>query len=131
MQGIDRASFRTIEIGDRPLERHGTLRRADGGHGLLAPLVAAVQKGTAALARWRTRRAARRDLDSLPDWALKDIGLARADISRVADAITDRLRDADPSRRPKIKPQSLVRNDPITRHVRVISGCSSDLAGCG
>ena len=134
MHGIHRPNIQDIGLIDRPAERRTALPRATGGQGIPAALAAAVRNVADAAVRWRARRVVRTDLNALPDWALADIGLARTDIPRVADAIADTLREAGPGasgKPPKIKLQSVLRDDPLAGHVRVVSGGAPEPVGCG
>lgn len=63
---------------------------AVAGPGVFAGLGALLRALLAAVADWRAQYRAERDLAGLPDWALKDIGVARGEIAEVAETLARR-----------------------------------------
>jgi len=68
-------------------------RRIDAAGGLIAPATAAVKRWWGTYTAWRLEEAAIVQLQSMSDWELKDIGLARSQIEAAVRGGPDRERD--------------------------------------
>ena len=68
-------------------------RHIGAAGGLIAPAAAAVKRWWSTYTAWRLEEAAIVQLQSMSDWELKDIGLARSQIEAAVRGGPDRERD--------------------------------------